>query len=1039
MSQSTEPKSIKVLHVDDDTSFLEISKQLLIDLNDNLKIETTESVDQALQLLSSKSFDVVVSDYEMPNKNGLDLLRILREQNNFVPFILFTGKGREEIAINAINLGADGYFNKYGNPETVYAELNHGIRLSHARHEAESKNKIEAQRRKVLLDYIPCIAVILEKQTRKIVSSNMIAQSQGGVPGKHCYNVFAGRDKPCDFCLAQKVWETNQTQTLEVEYKGKYYRGIWVPYSENFYVHYIFDITDIKIAQNKLKETLNSYRSLINGMTDTAWVIDFDGQVLEVNDAAVKLLGYSRTELLKVGLTGIDKKLTYQQIKELINKLTKNKKQIFETIHTTKYGKQIPVEISSTIITYFGREAILSIARDISERKKNDADIHSKEQRWVTTLKSIGDAVITTDQKGNIDFMNKIAEKLTGWTIKKAYGKPLSEVFRIINEESRLPLEDPVSKVLKQGYIVSLANHTILVNKKGAEIPIDDSAAPIFKEDGTITGIVLIFHDISERRSLERKVADSQKKYQSLFSEMSEGVCLHEVINNNQGQPVDYKILEINGAYESITGLSRKRVLGKLASEVYGTNPAPYLEIYAKVAKSGEMYQFETYFEPMQKHFLISVFSPAENQFATVFIDITETKKVQHELELIANERKILLEATQHLLNNKTFEEASKNIFEACKKITGATSGYVALLSEDGTENKVLFLDSGGLRCTVEKNLPMPIRGLRETAYRLGRAVYENKFVKSEWVKLMPEGHVTLSNVMFSPIIVNNKVEGLIGLANKASDFTEKDASMTTSFGNYAAIALKNSWNVKALEEREQQVKKTLEQLRATNLKLTNLTEKMKVIGSLTRHDVKNKLFVAKNNTFLLKKKLKNNPELEKYLDGINFAVDQADELFEFGRLYEKVGAEEPKKIDVALSFDKAVSLFPNSSLRIHNGCQGLTLTADSMLDQLFYNLIDNSLKHGKTVTQIKLYYSINTDTLKIFYEDDGLGVVSENKEKIFTGFTTGGNGLGLMLVKKMVETYGWSIKEIGVPGEGLRIEINIPKNIEKTNFVKPI
>ncbi|XHH10345.1 MAG: PAS domain S-box protein [Candidatus Bathyarchaeia archaeon] len=1035
MAQSTQPcinTEIKVLHVDDDLAFLEISKQILLDLNSNLQIEAASSVDQAIEFLSTKRFDVVVSDYEMPNKNGLDLLKILREQKNQVPFILFTGRGREEIAIQAINLGADHYINKQGNPETVYGELNHAIRLSHVSIEAQKKNEAEAQLRKILLDNIPCTAVVLEKHTRKIVASNKIAQDKGGLPGQYCYAIFAKRDSPCEFCLAPKVWEANQPQTLEVEYYGNYYRGFWVPYNENLYIHYIFDITDVKVAQKMLKNNLDTYQSLFNRMTETAWVIDFNGHVLDVNDAAVNLLGYSKAELLEMGLAGIDKHLTFEQASDLIKNLPA-KKQVFETIHTTKSGMKISVEVSSSLITYFGKTAILSIARDISEHKKKEALIRSKEQRWITTLKSIADAVITTDEKGNIDFMNKTAETLTGWSIKKAHGKPLAEIFRIINEETRLPLEDPVSKVIKKGCIVGLANHTLLVKKNGTEIPIDDSGAPIFREDGTIMGVVLIFRDITERRVLEREVAFSRQRYQSLFSKMTEGVCLHEVISDGQGQPVDYRILDVNDSYERITCLTREQTVGKLGSKVYGVNPAPYLNIYAKVAKSGESYQFETYFGPMQKHFLISVFSPAKNQFATIFIDITESKKVQQELETIAYERKILLEGTSSLLKNQPFEIAARNLFDTCKKLTGATAGYVALLSEDGSENKVLFLDSGGLRCTVDENLPMPIRGLRETAYRLGKAVYDNKFENSTWQKFMPNGHVTLSNVMFSPIIVKDKVVGLIGLANKPSNFTERDALMATSFGNYAAIALNNSWGIKALQEREQEIKKTLKQLNAANLKLRNLNEKMQVIGGLTRHDVKNKLCVAKSNVYLLKKKIKNNAELEKYVEAIDVAIEQSDKLFEFSRLYERIGVEEPTEIDVGESFNQAVSLFPKLPLQIINNCSGLTVTADSMLSALFYNLIDNSLKHGRTVTQIKLNSNTTETAIKIVYQDNGVGIALENKERIFLGnFTTGGSGLGLKLIKKIIEAYGWSIQETGVFGEGAKLEITIAKKMTR-------
>jgi DNA-binding NtrC family response regulator len=126
------------LHVDDDRPILEISKQILIDI-DSFEIDNACCVDEAFKKLSTGQYDVVVSDHEMPQKNGLDFLKELREKNNHIPFILFTGKGREEVAIKALNLGADGYHNKQGSPETVYGELAHSIKLIVERHKTKEE------------------------------------------------------------------------------------------------------------------------------------------------------------------------------------------------------------------------------------------------------------------------------------------------------------------------------------------------------------------------------------------------------------------------------------------------------------------------------------------------------------------------------------------------------------------------------------------------------------------------------------------------------------------------------------------------------------------------------------------------------------------------------------------------------------------------------------------------------------------------------------------------------------------------------------
>ena len=125
-----------------------------------------------------------------------------------------------------------------------------------------------------------------------------------------------------------------------------------------------------------------------------------------------------------------------------------------------------------------------------------------------TTLRSIGDAVIATDTRGDITFMNLVAERLTGWSADVARGRPLQSVFRIINEESRQPVDNPVDKVLQTGLVVGLANHTVLLNREaGREIPIDDSGAPIRNEAGEVQGVVLVFRDVTEKKQEEARRA----------------------------------------------------------------------------------------------------------------------------------------------------------------------------------------------------------------------------------------------------------------------------------------------------------------------------------------------------------------------------------------------------------------------------------------------------------------------------------------------------------------------------------------------------
>ena len=138
--------------MDDDPSVQEITKLMLLDLNNSLEIDQACCVDEGISKLTNRHYDVIVSDYDMPVKNGLDFLRDLRQNKNLVPFILFTGKGREEVAVTALNLGADGYYNKQGNPETVYGELAHGINLVMEKAKAKSALEVSEKRYHTLMD-----------------------------------------------------------------------------------------------------------------------------------------------------------------------------------------------------------------------------------------------------------------------------------------------------------------------------------------------------------------------------------------------------------------------------------------------------------------------------------------------------------------------------------------------------------------------------------------------------------------------------------------------------------------------------------------------------------------------------------------------------------------------------------------------------------------------------------------------------------------------------------------------------------------------
>lgn len=168
---------------------------------------------------------------------------------------------------------------------------------------------------------------------------------------------------------------------------------------------------------------------------------------------------------------------------------------------------------AATTIAYRRREA--GLYRDLyrAERRQREA-----QEEFRTTLYSIGDAVITTDQDCRVRQMNSVAEQLTGWPEAEARGKPLDDIFRIIHEETRVGVENPVRRVLREGMIVGLANHTLLIARDGTERPIADSGAPIRDESGAITGVVLVFRDQTEERAVDAEIRRNEARMRSLAS-----------------------------------------------------------------------------------------------------------------------------------------------------------------------------------------------------------------------------------------------------------------------------------------------------------------------------------------------------------------------------------------------------------------------------------------------------------------------------------------------------------------------------------------
>jgi PAS domain S-box-containing protein len=202
------------------------------------------------------------------------------------------------------------------------------------------------------------------------------------------------------------------------------------------------------------------------------------------------------------------------------------------------------------------------LIRELAERKRVQEALAKREKWFSATLASVGDAVIATDMSGAVIFMNSAAESLTGWTHAQATGKSVDSVFDIVNKETRRPVENPIKKVFREGKVVGLADHTVLLSKSGEEFDIEDSAAPIVTETGTGLGVVLVFRDITEKKQAEEETKRQKELLQLILASIADGV----VVADSNG-----KFLLFNAAAERFVGIGAIDAAPDQWSQQYGS------------------------------------------------------------------------------------------------------------------------------------------------------------------------------------------------------------------------------------------------------------------------------------------------------------------------------------------------------------------------------------------------------------------------------------------------------------------------------------
>ena len=498
--------------------------------------------------------------------------------------------------------------------------------------------------------------------------------------------------------------------------------------------------------------------------------------------------------------------------------------------------------------------------------------------------------------------------------------------------------------------------------------------------------ILGITEDITERKKANQMLMASEEKFRKAFLTSPDAFYI--------GTLEEGIILEINERFEDVFGFSKQEAIGKTSLELgLWANPTDRQKIISKLREDGKVLNFET--QGVRKN----------GQVFSLQISMS----VIH-----ANNQHLILGIIKDISSNKKAEAALRE-----------SEANYRILTEN-MRDVIWSMDLDGHFTYVSPSV-LQLRG----------------FTVDETMKQ------TLSEALAPDSLkqVTDNIKQFCKTGKITSNYYEveqtcKDGSTVWTEVNISILPSKNGENksIVGVSRNITERKKAEEEIRNEKRNIEIINEKLQVVGGLTRHDVCNKLMAMKANAYLIKKEIGNDSKLLKYLEGINSAIEETKQIIEFSQSYEKIGSEKLADINVKKCFDEAIGLFSDlENVKTINECQGLTVIADSLLRQVLYNLVDNSLKHGEKVTQIRLHYKEDNKGVKLIYEDNGVGIPKSNKIILFSkGLkSNNGSGLGLKFIKKIMEVYGWKITEKGQPNKGARFVLEIPKIKHATENAK--
>ena len=1116
---------ISVLYVDDEPALLELGKTYL-EKSGLITVETSNSVADAKVRLAECCYDAIISDYQMPVTNGIEFLKYIRTTHGDLPFILFTGRGREEVVIEALNLGADFYLQKGGRPAPQFVELEHKIKLAVHQKRSERRFNESEERYSTLFEnasdaifliddgvYIDCNKKALEffDCTRdQLIGSRPCDHSPSSQPDGISSAEKSHTLLEAVIGGAPRMFEWRHQRMDGREFDVEISLNRLDVTGRNHVMAIVRDASERKQVEYALRESAQRMTNIISFLPDATFAINNDSRVIAWNRAMEEMTGISSDAI--IGKGDYEYSLPfYGERRPVLIDLILSKDETITSHYTTieEDGTNLISEIyvpglysgrgahiwftASPLIDSHGKVigAIESI-RDITARKNRENELRASyeqisamEEELRSNLEELvvqervvaeseanyralfsamveGHAVNELVYDGNgkpVEYrilqVNPAFEKIFNIPGDTAIGRNSREVFGGDEPKALALYADVVRTGTSQFFEV-----WHLPMKKYLAISVYSPRKGIF---------ATVFEDITDRRKKEqelrasyeqisameeelrsnleelvvqeRVVAESEANYRALFSAMVEGHAVNELVYDGNGKPVEYRILQVNPAFEKIFNIPRDAAIGRNSREVFGGDEPKALALYAKVVRTGTSQFFEIWYPPMKKYLAISVYSPRKGIFATVFEDITDRRQKEQELRA-AYEQVAAME--EELRNN--FEELASR--EQALRIS--EEHYRQIVD---TANEGIWSVDEGLKATFvnprltemlgyspAEILGKPIGDFMHTGempdhaekIRLRRtgagSVYERQFCKKDgtplWclvsaTPLLDDGGMFKGSFAMLTDITARKIARQ-ELVQKNQELNAANEQMAAAFEELKSTEESLLAQNRELEQQRETVRRSEQALQIANRKLN-------LMSGLTRHDVVNQL-MALNGYMELSAEFAQDPKLHQMIKKEQTIVEMIHQQILFTKEYEDMGVNSPVWQDLRITVMSAAAGLDLAGIHLNVISDNLEVFADQLLMKGFYNLMDNTLRYGKTVSEITISCKENDNGLIIAYCDNGVGIDEDTRPHLFKRGFGKQTGLGLFFTREVLGITGLSITEAGIPGKGARFEIAVPK-----------